>query len=108
MVPSRLDLLAAAAAHQSDRQELIELGERTQQGNARIEMRAGTELDIFPSSHPVRHRHEARNPEVAGDVEHPEPASGFGKLRLQVADVGIVEWSRSTSARCRRLYHQIA
>ena len=30
--------------------------------------------------HPVQDRHEARNPEIAGDVEHPEPASGFGKL----------------------------
>ena len=32
-----------------------------------------------------------RNPEIAGDVEHPKPASGFGKLDLQIADVGIVE-----------------
>ena len=35
--------------------------------------------------------HEARNPEIAGDVEHPKPASGLGKLGLQIADVGIVE-----------------
>ena len=57
-----------------------------------IEMRAGTELDVFLRVlHPVRYRHKARNPEIAGDVEHPKPASGFGKLGLQIADVGIVE-----------------
>ena len=44
-----------------------------------------------PFLHPVRDRHKGRNPEIAGDVEHPKPASGFGKLGLQIADVGIVE-----------------
>ena len=71
---------------------MVELRQRTQQGDARIEMRAGSEFDIFPPVlHPVRYRHEGRNPEIAGDVEHPKPASGFGKLALQIADVGIVE-----------------
>ena len=41
--------------------------------------------------HPVRHRHEARNAEIAGDVEQPEPAPGFGELGFQIADIGIVE-----------------
>ena len=71
---------------------MIQLGQRAQQGDSRIEMRAGAELDIFlPVLHPVRDRHKGRNPEIAGDVEHPKPASGFGKLGLQIADVGIVE-----------------
>ncbi len=55
-------------------------------------MRAGTELDIFLSVlHPVQYRDIGGNAEIAGDVEHPEPASGVGKLGLQIADVGIVE-----------------
>ena len=84
--------LAGPASHETDGQELVELGQRAQQGNPGIEVRAGTELDIFPSRlHPVRYRHKARNPEIAGDVEHPKPASGFGKLALQIANVGIVE-----------------
>ena len=41
--------------------------------------------------HPVQYRYEGRNPEVARDVEHPELASGLGKLGLQIADIGIVE-----------------
>ena len=80
------------AAHETDGQKLIELGHRAQRGDARIEVRAGTELDEFLRVfHPVRDRHEARNPEIAGDVEHPKAASGFGKLDFQIADVGIVE-----------------
>ena len=60
--------------------------------NARIEMRAGTELDIFLAVlHPVQDRDIGRNAEIAGDVEHPQLASGVGELALQVADVGIVE-----------------
>ena len=84
--------LSGPAAHETDGQKLVQLGQRAQHGNSRIEVRAGTELDIFlPVFHPVRYRHKARNPEIAGDVEHPKPASGFGKLGLQIADVGIVE-----------------
>ena len=71
----------SAAAHETDGQKLVQLGQRAQHRDARIEMRAGTELDEFlPVFHPVRYRHKARNPEIAGDVEHPKPASGFGKL----------------------------
>ena len=84
--------LSVAAAHQADRQELVQLGQRAQQGDAAVEMRAGPELDIFLGVlHPVQDRHEARNPEVAGDVEHPEPAPGLGKPPSQIAHVGIVE-----------------
>ena len=58
----------------------------------RIEMRAGTEFDDLPPVfRRVRNRHEAWNSEVAGDVEHPNPAPGGGELDLQIADVGIVE-----------------
>ena len=92
MAPSRLDFSPVSAAHEADGQKLIELGQRAQQGDARIEVRAGAELDILlPVFHPVRDRHEGRNPEIAGDVEHPKPAPGLGKLRLQIANVGIVE-----------------
>ena len=84
--------LPGPAAHETQRQKLVQLRQRTQQGDSRIEVRAGTEFDIFPPVlHPVRYRHKGRNPEIAGDVEHPKPASGFGKLLLQIADVGIVE-----------------
>ena len=55
-------------------------------------MRARTELDKFLRVfHPVRYGHKARNPEIAGDVEHPEAASGFGKLDFQITDVGFIE-----------------
>src|SRR5215470_13472507 len=39
----------------------------------------------------MQYRHKGRNSEVAGDVEHPKPASGFSKLSSQIANVGIVE-----------------
>src|SRR5882724_11538142 len=85
-------LLPGAAAHQTDREELIKLRQRTQQGDAAVEMRAGAELDVFMSVlHPVQYRHISGNAEVAGDVEHPKPASGVGELALQIANVGIVE-----------------
>ena len=84
--------LSRPAAHQTDRQELVQLGERAQHGDSGIEMRAGPELDVFLSVlHPVQDRHKGRNPEIAGDVEHPKPASGVRELGLQITDVGIVE-----------------
>jgi hypothetical protein len=87
--------LGALPCHETDGQKLIELGQRAQRGDPRIEVRAGTELDMFMGVFdPVRYRHEARNPEIVGDVEHPHLASGFGKLDLQVAGVGIVELSQ--------------
>src|SRR5580704_9247358 len=83
---------SGSAAHEADRQELVEFRQRTQHGNARIEVRAGTELDIFlPVIDPVRYRHKSRDPEIAGDVEHPKPAAGVGKLVFQITDIGIVE-----------------
>ena len=85
-------LLAAAAAHHADRHELGQFGERAQQGYAAIEMRAGAELDILVAVlHPVHDRHVSGNAEVAGDVEHPQPAPRIGKLGLQIPDIGIVE-----------------
>src|SRR5262245_57011204 len=39
----------------------------------------------------MRYRHKAGNPEIAGDVEHPDAAAGFSKLDLQITNVGIVE-----------------
>ena len=81
-----------ARSHEADRQKLAQLGHCAQRSDARIEVRAGTEFDeLLRILHPVRDHHEARNPEIAGDVEHPEAASGFGKLGFQVANVGIVE-----------------
>jgi hypothetical protein len=71
---------------------LVELGHRAQRGDSRIKMGAGAKLDKFLRVlHPVRYRHEARNPEVAGDVEHPKATSGSGKLDFQFADVGFIE-----------------
>src|SRR5580704_14875320 len=84
--------LAGSAAHQTDRQKLVQLSQCTQHGNALIEVSAGAELDIFLTVlHPVRYRHIGRNAKIAGDVEHPKPAPGVGQLGLQVADVGVVE-----------------
>ena len=80
------------AAHEADGQKLTELGHRAQRGDARIEVRAGTEIDEFLLVfHPVRDGHEGRNPEIAGDVEQPKAASGFGELGFQITDIGIVE-----------------
>src|SRR5450755_241813 len=85
-------LLTGFAAHQADRQELVQFGQGAQQRNALVEMRAGAELDILvPVLHPVQYRHIGRNAEIAGDVEHPQFASRLGKLGVQIADVGIVE-----------------
>ena len=85
-------LLTGFAAHQADRQELVQFGQGAQQCNAFVEMRAGAELDIFmPVLHPVQDRHIGRNAEIAGDVEHPQFASRIGELGVQIANVGIVE-----------------
>ena len=55
-------------------------------------MRTRTELNVFLRIlRPVRYRHEGRYPEVVGDVEHPKPASDFGKLRAQIMDIGVLE-----------------
>ena len=84
--------LARPAAHETQGQKLIELRHRPQQGDARIEMRAGAEFDIFPPVlHPVRDRHKRRDPEIAGHVERPKPAAGLGQPILQIANIGIIE-----------------
>ena len=58
----------------------------------RIEVRAGTELDVSCAVlHPVHDRHVGGYPEIAGDVEHPQPSPGIRKLGFQIPDVGIVE-----------------
>src|SRR5882672_4923342 len=81
-----------SASHETDGEELVQLRQRAQGGDSRVEVGAGPELDIFlPVIDPVRHRDECWNPEIAGDVEHPKPTSDFGKLHLQIAEVGIVE-----------------
>src|SRR4029077_21053443 len=85
-------LARVARAHQPDRQELIDLGQRAQQRDARIEVRAGTIFDeLLSGDRRIRHRHIAWNAEIGGDVEHPQPASGVGELVFQIADVRIVE-----------------
>src|SRR5712671_286700 len=84
--------VALGAAHETDGQELVELRQRAHHGDAGIEMRAGTELDVFfPVVDPMGDRHEGRNLKIAGDVEHPQPASGLGQPASQIADIGIVE-----------------
>ena len=84
--------LPGPAAHETQGQKLIQLRQRPQQGDSRVEMRAGTEFNIFPPVlHPVRDRDKRRDPEIAGDVEHPKPAAGLGKLISQIANIGIVE-----------------
>src|SRR3984893_5475939 len=73
--------LPGPAAPQTQGSKLIDLRQRTQQGDSRIEMRPGTEFDIFPPVlHPVRYSHKRWNPEIGGDVEHPKPSVGFGQL----------------------------
>ena len=55
--------LGVPGSHETDGQKLVQLGQRAQQRNARIEVRAGTVLDkIMPVFHRVRQRHKARNP----------------------------------------------
>src|SRR5258708_18159455 len=84
--------LPGPAAHETQGQKLVELRQRTQQGDFCIEVRAGSEFDIFPPVlHPVRYRHKGRNPEIAGDIEHPKLATAFGQLPLHIADVGIIK-----------------
>ena len=71
---------------------MVELGQRAQQCDSRVEMRAGPELDeILAILLRVRQSHEAWNAEVMSNVKHPELAAGFGKLASQLADIGVVE-----------------
>src|ERR1700761_7574973 len=50
-------LLAGAAIHEADRQKLVEFGQRAQQRDALVEMRAGAELDVLLAVlHPVQYR----------------------------------------------------
>src|SRR3954468_3306646 len=68
--------LAAAASHQSNRQELVQLRQCAQHGNSVIEVRARTEFDIFLAIlHPVQDRDESGNPKVAGNIKYPKPSS---------------------------------
>src|SRR5829696_102106 len=84
--------LSVTATHETDRYELVQLGQRAQHGNARIEMRAGPELDVLlPVFDPVRQRDKARNPQVVGDVKRPDAASPVGTLSPPLANIGIVE-----------------
>src|SRR5262249_23323794 len=86
--------LPGPAAHETQGQKLVELSQRAQQGDFGIEVRAGSEFNIFPPVlHPVRYRDKGRNPEIAGDIEHPEPATAFSQLPLQIADVGVIKWA---------------
>src|SRR5262249_32322380 len=51
-----------SAAHQTNGQELVQFRQCAQQGNARVEMRARTKLDVLLSVFdPVRDRDEGRN-----------------------------------------------
>src|SRR6516164_9898348 len=94
--PIKARLLSSpASSHEADGQELIQFGQRAEQGDSGIKVCAGPELDVFLRVvHPMHYCHKARNPKVAGDVQHPKPASGFGELALQITDVGIVELAR--------------
>src|SRR5579871_3315571 len=79
------------APHQTDRQELVQFGQCAQQRDAAVKVRAGTKYDVFvPVLHPMRYGYEGRNRKIAGDVEHPKPASGCSKLGSQIADIGVV------------------
>ena len=47
--------LSGPASHETDGQKLVQLGQRAQQGDSRIKVRAGTELDVFLRVlHPVQ------------------------------------------------------
>src|SRR5262249_2349205 len=55
-----------------------------------------TEVDEFlPVFHPMRDRHETRDPEIASDIEHPQAAPGFGELVLQVTAIRTVELAQA-------------
>src|SRR3974390_423072 len=87
--------ILAAASHEADRQELVELSHCAQQSYPRIEMRTGSKVDeLLRAFHPVRDRHKAWNAEIAGDVEHPEPASSISKPGFELVNVGIVELAK--------------
>src|SRR5262245_38759045 len=90
--PIKARFLSGPASHEADGQKLVQFGKCAEQGDPGIKMCAGPELDVFLRVvHPVHYCHKARNPEIAGDVKHPKPASGFGELGLQITDVGIIE-----------------
>src|SRR5215831_3610735 len=86
--------LPGPTAHETQGQKLVELRQRTQQGDFGIEVRAGSEFDIFPPVlYPVRYRDKGWTPEIAGHIEHPELATAFSQLPLQIADVGVIKWA---------------
>src|SRR5215472_17956737 len=81
-----------ARSHQAYGKKLVHLSKRAQQRNARVEMCAGAVLDkVMTILHGVRQRHKTRNPEIAGDVEHPKLPSGLGKLGFEITDIRIVK-----------------
>ncbi len=85
-------LQSGSVRHEFDGHKLIQFCQRSQHGDARIEMRAGAEFNIFvPVLLPMRYRDKARNAKIAGYVKHPETLAAFGQLNLQIPDVGIVE-----------------
>src|SRR3974390_1249243 len=90
--PIKTRFLSSPAPHEADGKKLVQFGQCAEQSDSGIKMRAGSELDVFLRVvHPMHYCHKAWNPKVAGDVQHPKPASSFGELGLQIADVGIVE-----------------
>src|SRR5262249_39483340 len=83
---------SVARSHQAYGKKLVHLSKRAQQRNARVEMCAGAIFDkIMTVLDGMRQRHKTRNPEIAGDVEHPKLPSGLGKLGFEIADIRIVK-----------------
>jgi hypothetical protein len=84
--------LAGPTPHQTESKELVQFGQCAQQRDAGVKMGARAKLDVFrPVLHPMRDGNKGRNPKIAGDIEHPQPASRFSKLRPQIADVRIIK-----------------
>jgi len=84
--------LARAASHQTDRQEWFSSVSARSQGNAAVEVRAGTELDIFLAVlHPVQDRDIGGTPRslVTSSTQSRRPLSA--SWLLQIANIGVVE-----------------
>ena len=83
-MPSSLDAPLVAPAHEADGQKLIELGQRAQYAirASKCEPEPNSTKSC-PSSIECDIATKLGIAEIMGDVEHPKPAPGFGKLTLR-------------------------
>ena len=86
-------LIGGTAFHPIDGERPIELCDRSQRCNARVEVCAAAEFDAFHFAFlPVRDGDGDRNAKIARHVEHQQAASLRCELRPQILDVVVAKF----------------